>query len=81
MSDDNITTVRAKFSCIGMAQDGWSNTVNFTAVTGGSEENDDFNDATPSGTLSIQIHGDVPASDFFEIGKAYFLDFSPVPEQ
>jgi len=59
-----------------MKQDSWSNTVCFCAVTGGDGENNDFNDATPSGNLEIQIHGDVPAANFFTIGNEYYLDFT-----
>jgi len=72
-----MSKVRAKFSCVSMKQNTWSNTVEFSAVTGCNGENQDFNDATPSGSLSIEIHGDVPAANFFEIGKDYYLDFTP----
>jgi len=38
-----------------------------------------FAKATPSGSLQMYIDNP-PAAEFFEIGKAYYLDFSPVPE-
>lgn len=38
-----------------------------------------FAKATPSGTLQMLV--DNPSAvEFFELGKPYYLDFSPVPE-
>ena len=71
-----MSSVRAKFRCNSMEQNEWSNTVKFTAVYGTNGENKDFNTATPSGSLEIQIHGDVPAANFFKIGGEYYLDFT-----
>jgi len=71
-----MNSVRAKFKVDSIHEDSWSKTVNMSAVYGTDGENKDFNSATPSGNLSIQIHGDVPASNFFDIGSEYYMDFS-----
>lgn len=42
----------------------------FTAVSGGSEENRKFFEATPSGSIKIGIYKE----DIFEPGKEYYLD-------
>ena len=50
--------------------------VKMSAVTGGSEENMDFNKYTPSG--SFEMYVDNPkAKDFFIEGEEYYLDFTP----
>lgn len=82
-------TVRAKFYCISITKQfggGYNDEgkyVNmvvygyrFQAVTGGpgaDEENKKFYASTPSGTIELQAVRD----DFFEIGKEYYLDFTP----
>lgn len=49
--------------------------VKMTAVTGGSEENMDFNKYTPSGNFEMYV--DNPkAKDFFVVGDEYYLDFT-----
>ena len=46
---------------------------------GGRPEDQRFSKATPSGSLRMQV--DNPAAlEQFEPGKAYYLDFTPVPE-
>jgi hypothetical protein len=45
----------------------------FNAVSTGSEENKSFFASTPSGSLSLSSVRD----DLFEVGKEYYLDFSP----
>lgn len=70
------TTVRAKFHCNSIEQTEWNTNVKMNVVFGNEGENKDFNDATPSGDLTIGIHGKVPAAGFFEVGKDYYLDFS-----
>lgn len=42
----------------------------FSGVTGGSEENKKFYEATPSSNLKIGIYKE----DVFEPGKEYFID-------
>jgi len=71
-----MKTIRAKFTCTSLTEEVWENTARFTAVVGTEGENKDFHEATPSGDLRISIKGDVPASDFFKVGKDYYLDFS-----
>lgn len=43
---------------------------------GDSEENKSFAKATPSGEITLGITNP-SALEFFEIGKAYYIDFTP----
>ena len=75
-------TVRAKFTCNAKIPAHGRTTVFFNAVYSNSdgsraEENKAFSDATPSGQISISITNDKPALDAFEIGKSYYVDFTP----
>ena len=74
-----MRTVRAKFTChtidVNDEHEGIK-TVRFSAVTDGSEENKDFTKYTPWGEVEMGIDGEVPAADFFEVGKEYYLDFT-----
>jgi hypothetical protein len=49
--------------------------VTFQPVTSGSPENDNFFKWTPSGKLEMSIKPEV--AELFEVGKSYYLDFSP----
>jgi hypothetical protein len=49
--------------------------VQFMAVTSGSPENELFWKYTPSGEIKMQIKKEV--ADLFEIGKEYYVDFTP----
>lgn len=71
-------TCRAKFRCVSK-EGGVENPegeVVLEAVVGGSPENDQFFNYTPYGQLRM---GTVNAAAFavFEVGKEYFLDFTP----
>lgn len=69
--------VRAKFSCNSIEEFAFgSKTAKLTAIYGNEGENKDFTDSTPSGNLEINISGKVPAKDFFNAGKNYYLDFT-----
>ncbi|MFA6917001.1 MAG: hypothetical protein WC222_11430 [Parachlamydiales bacterium] len=72
--------VRAKFVCYGIKDNpsSESKTVTFGAVTSGSEENKSFSKYTPSGSIDMVISYDTPASNAFEQGKEYYVDFTPV---
>lgn len=69
--------VRAKFQCIKVEDqpDLQQKLVDFVAVTDGSEENKSFAKFTPSGGAYLNISYETPASDFFEEGQCYYLDF------
>jgi hypothetical protein len=75
-----MSTVRAKFVCRSVSKskhwDG-TNRFLFTAslqpVTGGTDENKSFFEATPQG--SIELGAFLP--DAFEPGKEYYVDFTP----
>ena len=72
--------VQAKFKCTSMTkQEDWSKkgpyqySYKFSAVTSGSPENETFWKYTPSGTIDISAIRD----DLFEVGKEYYVNFSP----
>lgn len=72
--------VRAKFTCYQVTKyrSGWGEypyhyTYKFQAVSNGSEENKKFFAATPSGSVELTALN----AELFEVGKDYYLDFSP----
>lgn len=74
--------VRAKFICNSKIPSGSQTTVYLNAVYSNrdgtrAEENKAFTDATPAGQIAITIANDKPALEAFEMGKAYYLDFTP----
>jgi len=73
-----MDSVVAKFSCSSVISQESNKVAHFYAVYGTEEENKDFTKATPFGQVSIGIAEDVPASEFFEQGKSYYLTFSRV---
>jgi len=72
--------VRAKFQCtdVGDQPDLQQKLVDFAVVTDGSEENKSFANVTPCGGAFLNISYETPASNFFEVGKEYYLDFTKV---
>ena len=74
-------TVRCKFKCTEVTKrEAWSGSdgpfhydATFHAVTGGSEDNESFFAATPSGELKVSTL----KADHFEPGKEYFVDLIP----
>lgn len=70
---------RAKFNCNEVAKKtGWgANAVHYSAkfsvVTDGNEENKNFFASTPGGSISIETIRE----DHFEVGKEYYVDFTP----
>ena len=64
--------VRAKFRCDGKTDD----SVTLHPVTGGSPENDSYFSATPGGEIRLQVLNE-RAVAAFEVGKEYYVDFSP----
>lgn len=72
-------TVRAKFVCNAVTDFGFSKEVKLTAVHDTSTpENERFNKATPSGTLTMAINNP-DASVQFKPGMSYYVDFSAAP--
>ncbi|WP_404652205.1 hypothetical protein [Raoultella terrigena] len=71
-------TVRAKFRChfIQESNDGASRTVNLSAVTCVSTENESWSKYTPGGQLSMHISNPNAFSQF-EQGKEYYIDIQP----
>jgi len=62
--------VRAKFKCESAHENGYAM---LRAVYG--PENEPWSTATPHGELQITISN--PTAPKFEVGKCYYLDFSP----
>lgn len=71
-----MKTVKAKFRCEAVTNYETAKEVKLNAVYGTSEENKDFSKYTPSGSLSIRIDNETQASEYFEPGKEYYLEFS-----
>jgi hypothetical protein len=68
-------TIRAKFRCNSITNNGYNQSANLTAVYGSGGENADYSKATPSGTLSISIDNEIKAAGFFEPMNEYYLTF------
>lgn len=70
--------VRAKFECTSVVNqpEYESKSVSFSPVINGSDENKSFSKYTPSGNLNLQISYETEASNAFEVGKEYYLDFT-----
>ena len=70
---------RAKFTCFAVEKSKhWDSTkgfvykAKFSPVTGGSEENQSFFAATPSGSIELSTL----SKDLFEPGVDYYVDFT-----
>jgi len=73
--------VRAKFKCASISPASWhdgADEIELYPVVGGSDnaENDAFYAATPGGKIILGTVNKA-ASDQFEVGKEYYVDFSP----
>lgn len=72
--------IRAKFQCNAkMPTYGEDVVIHMNAVYSAdpASENKVFTDATPSAYLQMQISKGKVAAEQFEIGKQYYVDFSP----
>jgi len=70
--------VRGKFNVIKIARLAWGGSeVTLSAVPADElPENQRYHKYTPSGELKMTIDNP-PAEEFFELGKSYYLDFTP----
>ena len=74
-----MNTIRCKFECVEVVKrKGWGENkflyaAKFQGVTSGSEENEKFFAATPSGNLEVSTVKD----DLFSVGKTYYLNLTP----
>ena len=73
--------VRAKFVCTskaitneGTEDEGFQ--IGLDAVTSGSEENENFFKMTPAASMNLSTINP-KAAEQFEVGKEYYIDFSP----
>lgn len=74
--------VRAKFEVVRnepASADGKYD-IMLSAVTGGSRENEEYWEWTPSGSFEMQTINKVVA-DQLEVGKEYYIDISPADGQ
>jgi hypothetical protein len=72
--------VRAKFRVLNITlHDAGGKTVEMYPVYSSdpNSENKSFSDETPSGNIKLCISKGRPASDLFEPGKEYYVDFTP----
>lgn len=71
-----MKTVRAKFRLNQKNQNEAGFSLEFWPVTSGSEENERFYKYTPGGKIEMStINADAAA--MFEVGKCYYVDFTP----
>lgn len=77
----NGETVRAKFRCDKIIDNGSNEEVKMGAVYSDKGENKDFTEATPFGDFSIGIDEDATAYGKFNVGEHYYLDISKAPAQ
>jgi hypothetical protein len=68
--------VKAKFECTRVELYNGGGTVNLQAVTDGSQENESFWKATPSGAITLSIDN-MAALVLFKPGMEYYVDFRP----
>jgi hypothetical protein len=68
--------VRAKFKVTDKTPNGEGFYVSMSPVVGGSPENDSFYKWTPGGQIQLSTINTV-AADQFEVGKEYYVDFTP----
>lgn len=73
-----MSKVRAKFQCVANEPtSGEQHQVKLLAVVSGSEENKSFSRWTPSASVELCISDETPAATAFEVGKEYYVDFTP----
>jgi hypothetical protein len=71
--------VRAKFKVDETAKTVWNEKVILSPVMSGSVENEEFFKTTPSGKIEMSIKNP-EAMKQFEVGKEFYVDFTPVQE-
>lgn len=82
-----MQNIRAKFICNNVVFDKQAfyptmaqlTPVAFDSNGEPNEENKSFAEATPAGSLEINISADVPAAKFFQVNREYYLDFTRIP--
>lgn len=68
--------VRAKFRVDYKKQTSYGQEVGLVAVSSGSEDNQRFFKATPSGSIEIRTINDA-AAEQFRVGQEFYVDFTP----
>lgn len=72
-----IAMVRCKFIVDSVTQNSNGHSVKLMPVTSGSPENDQFFKWTPWGAIEIGTIN-ASAAEQFEVGQAFYVDFTPV---
>lgn len=70
-----IMTIKAKFRCNSVSDDGYKTQAKLQAVYATEGENADYSKATPYGQLEISIDKETKGADFFQPTKDYYLTF------
>lgn len=78
-----MQVIRAKFKLTGILNQSWSpdhKEYRFDAQYDTRiPEDQRFAQATPSGTIRMQVNNP-SAHEFFKLGEEYYLDFTPAPK-
>ena len=70
-------SVRAKVRITSIEKFVGQSVMKATPVTGSAGDNADYSKYTPSGAISLNISDETKAATFFEVGKEYYVDFTP----
>ena len=73
--------MRAKMQIQTITKNSYSEIVEFSAVYGGStnDEDNSFSKSTPSGTIKLQIDNKA-LHGVYKPGDTFYVDFTPVPK-
>lgn len=78
-----MQAIRAKFKLTGILNQSWNlnqKEYRFDAQYDTTiPEDQRFSQATPSGTMRMQVNNPA-ANEFFKLGEDYYLDFTPAPK-
>lgn len=69
--------IRAKFTVNSIARTQYGHSIILSPVTSGSEENQTFYKATPSGRIELTTVNDVAMQAFGNPGDSFYVDFTP----
>ena len=74
-------TVKAKFRCNSVTDNGYNKQAELSAIYGTEGENADYSKSTPFGQLKISIDKETKAADFFQPQKDYYLTFEEAVQE
>lgn len=70
--------IRAKFVVQEVAITGFGATIRANVVYGGSEENDRYFEATPGGSMELEVVKKDIALESFQPGTEFYADLTPI---